>query len=141
MTAQTSSTTGMRVSKFSIDGAIDWTEFSGMSLADVANEDEAPDMKLGAIGPGGADSRSPRPQPLARESCRCSQHCVHYRHPGHREHPRPCPRHAPHTSSEHPTTGRVDTFALTVSRRSRRARSIETDLARPFHALAGIRAS
>jgi ethanolamine utilization protein EutQ (cupin superfamily) len=59
VTARTS-TTALRVSKFTVDDATDWMEYSGMSLADVANEDDSPDMKLGAIGftraPAGATS-------------------------------------------------------------------------------------
>jgi len=38
------------VRKFTIDAATDWMEWSGVGLADVANEDDEPGMKLGAIG-------------------------------------------------------------------------------------------
>ena len=38
------------VRKFAIDDATDWMEWSGIALADVVNEDEAPDAKLGAVG-------------------------------------------------------------------------------------------
>lgn len=38
------------VQMFSIQKAQDWMEWSGISLADVLNEDETPDSKLGAIG-------------------------------------------------------------------------------------------
>lgn len=36
--------------KFTIQGAQDWMEYSGVSLADVVNEDETPGFKLGAVG-------------------------------------------------------------------------------------------
>jgi ethanolamine utilization protein EutQ (cupin superfamily) len=49
-----------RVEKFTTDGAEEWMTYSGMSLADVANEDDVPVMKLGAVGflqaPAGAVS-------------------------------------------------------------------------------------
>ena len=49
-----------RVEQFSVQGARDWMEWSGIALADVLNEDEAPDSKLGAVGftraPKGASS-------------------------------------------------------------------------------------
>lgn len=38
------------VQKFVSDEATDWMEYSGFSLADVVNEDEAPQAKLGALG-------------------------------------------------------------------------------------------
>ncbi|MBA3446658.1 MAG: cupin domain-containing protein [Pseudaminobacter sp.] len=38
------------VQKFAIDEARDWMEWEGVSLADVVNEDETPDVKLGAVG-------------------------------------------------------------------------------------------
>jgi ethanolamine utilization protein EutQ (cupin superfamily) len=38
------------IQKFTIDGAKDWMEWSGFSLADVVNEDEDPGVKLGAVG-------------------------------------------------------------------------------------------
>jgi len=48
------------VKKFTIATATEWMTWSGTQLADVANEDDAPDMKLGAIGftraPAGATS-------------------------------------------------------------------------------------
>lgn len=39
-----------RVQRFTIDAATDWMEWSGVALADVANEDDVPGMKLGAVG-------------------------------------------------------------------------------------------
>jgi quercetin dioxygenase-like cupin family protein len=49
-----------RVEKYTIDEAEEWMEYSEIALADVANEDDAPAMKLGAVGftraPGGAES-------------------------------------------------------------------------------------
>jgi ethanolamine utilization protein EutQ (cupin superfamily) len=49
-----------RVQKFTIETARDWMDWSGIALADVANEDDTPAMKLGAVGftraPGGAHS-------------------------------------------------------------------------------------
>lgn len=36
--------------KFSIQDAQDWMEYSGVSLADVVNEDETPGVKLGGVG-------------------------------------------------------------------------------------------
>ena len=48
------------VERYTIDGATDWMEWSGVALADVANEDDDPAMKLGALGflraPAGAHS-------------------------------------------------------------------------------------
>lgn len=38
------------VQKFTIQDARDWMEYSGVSLADVLNEDETPGVKLGAVG-------------------------------------------------------------------------------------------
>jgi ethanolamine utilization protein EutQ (cupin superfamily) len=38
------------IKKFTIDTATDWMEWSGAALADVANEDDDSDMKLGAVG-------------------------------------------------------------------------------------------
>ena len=38
------------VQKFNGGEASDWMEYSGFLLADVVNEDEAPDAKLGAVG-------------------------------------------------------------------------------------------
>ncbi len=38
------------VQKFTADDATDWMEWSGIALADVVNEDEAPKAKLGAVG-------------------------------------------------------------------------------------------
>jgi ethanolamine utilization protein EutQ (cupin superfamily) len=38
------------IQKFTSAGARDWMEWSGISLADVVNEDEAPLAKLGAVG-------------------------------------------------------------------------------------------
>jgi ethanolamine utilization protein EutQ (cupin superfamily) len=38
------------VQKFASDDATEWMEYSGFSLADVVNEDEAPQAKLGALG-------------------------------------------------------------------------------------------
>ncbi|HTV67256.1 MAG TPA: hypothetical protein VMF90_01855 [Rhizobiaceae bacterium] len=38
------------VQKFTSDAATEWMEYSGFSLADVVNEDEHPDAKLGALG-------------------------------------------------------------------------------------------
>ena len=50
-----------RVQKYSSGEATEWMEYSGFSLADVVNEDEAPDARLGALGftrsPAGATSR------------------------------------------------------------------------------------
>jgi ethanolamine utilization protein EutQ (cupin superfamily) len=50
-----------RVQKFTIAGATDWMEYSGIALADVVNEDEDPAAKLGALGflraPAGAASQ------------------------------------------------------------------------------------
>ncbi len=36
--------------KFTIRDAKDWMEWSGFSLADVVNEDEMPEAKLGGVG-------------------------------------------------------------------------------------------
>lgn len=44
------STAQPKVSKFNAGDATEWMEHSGVSLADVANEDDAAEMKLGAIG-------------------------------------------------------------------------------------------
>jgi ethanolamine utilization protein EutQ (cupin superfamily) len=38
------------VRKFTIDEAQDWMAYSGVSLADVVNENETPGGKLGAVG-------------------------------------------------------------------------------------------
>jgi ethanolamine utilization protein EutQ (cupin superfamily) len=38
------------IERFAIDEARDWMEWSGIALADVANEDDVPEMKLGAVG-------------------------------------------------------------------------------------------
>ena len=50
-----------RVQKFTSDGATEWMEYSGFSLADVVNEDESPEARLGALGftrsTAGASSR------------------------------------------------------------------------------------
>lgn len=50
-----------RIQKYTSDGATEWMEHSGFSLADVVNEDEAPAAKLGALGftrsPKGASSQ------------------------------------------------------------------------------------
>ena len=40
----------LSIQKFTIDGANDWMEWSGFSLADVVNEDEDAGVKLGAVG-------------------------------------------------------------------------------------------
>ena len=49
------------VQKFTSADAEDWMEYSGFALADVVNEDEAPQAKLGALGftrsPKGAKSQ------------------------------------------------------------------------------------
>jgi ethanolamine utilization protein EutQ (cupin superfamily) len=53
-------TNNRSVQKFTIETARDWMEWEGISLSDVVNEDETPDMKLGAVGftraPKGASS-------------------------------------------------------------------------------------
>jgi ethanolamine utilization protein EutQ (cupin superfamily) len=38
------------VRKYTIDEARDWMEWEGVSLADVVNEDETPEAKLGGVG-------------------------------------------------------------------------------------------
>lgn len=38
------------IQKFTSAGARDWMEWSGISLCDVVNEDEASEAKLGAVG-------------------------------------------------------------------------------------------
>lgn len=38
------------VQRFTSDEATDWMEWSGTALADVVNEDESPESKLGAVG-------------------------------------------------------------------------------------------
>lgn len=38
------------VQKFTIHDATEWMEWSGTALADVVNEDETPEAKLGAVG-------------------------------------------------------------------------------------------
>lgn len=38
------------VQKFTIHDAKDWMEWSGFALADVVNEDETPEVKLGGVG-------------------------------------------------------------------------------------------
>lgn len=38
------------ITKFTSGTANDWMEYSGTSLADVVNEDEVADVKLGAVG-------------------------------------------------------------------------------------------
>jgi ethanolamine utilization protein EutQ (cupin superfamily) len=49
VTERASTSTG-RLERFSIGTAQDWMEWSGIALADVANEDDDPSMKLGAVG-------------------------------------------------------------------------------------------
>ena len=48
------------IEKYTIEGAEDWMEWSGVRLADVANEDDDQAMRLGAVGflsaPAGARS-------------------------------------------------------------------------------------
>lgn len=39
-----------KAQKFTSDSATEWMEYSGFHLADVVNEDEHPDAKLGALG-------------------------------------------------------------------------------------------
>lgn len=39
-----------RVQRYAIDDAHEWMEWSGTALADVVNEDEAPEVRLGAVG-------------------------------------------------------------------------------------------
>jgi quercetin dioxygenase-like cupin family protein len=57
---QSSDQTALTVTKYTIDKAREWMEYSGMTLADVLNEDDTPATKLGAIGftkaPKGATS-------------------------------------------------------------------------------------
>jgi ethanolamine utilization protein EutQ (cupin superfamily) len=57
---QRATTNSRSVQKFTIDTARDWMEWAGIALADVVNEDETPDVKLGAVGftraPKGASS-------------------------------------------------------------------------------------
>ena len=50
----------LEIEKLTIGRADEWMSYSGMELADVVNEDDAPAMKLGAVGflraPAGARS-------------------------------------------------------------------------------------
>ena len=49
---------GQAVQKFIIGGANEWMEYSGVSLADVINEDETKSSKLGGVGFGRAPKGS-----------------------------------------------------------------------------------
>ena len=47
---QTTAPVSGEIRTFTIGAATEWMEWSGVALADVANEDDDHDMKLGAIG-------------------------------------------------------------------------------------------
>lgn len=70
-----------RVQKFTSNTATEWMEYSGFSLADVVNEDESPEAKLGALGftraAAGASSRFEfaYDEVLVVTRGRCTIHC------------------------------------------------------------------